>query len=75
MEKEAAEKKTEFTGSGIEVSTFLGHDIPYWLELERQSRNLAVPHLIDEIAGLRARNRFYEQCIKEMNLLMQRMGD
>lgn len=45
---------------------FLGHNVDYWLELERQAQALNAERLIDEIAKLRAKVSFYESRVTEM---------
>jgi len=48
---------------------FLGHNMGYWLELERHAKELSVTHLITEIANLRAKLSFYESRIEEMDMM------
>lgn len=49
------------------METFLGHTIPYWLELEKKAKQLNVVKLIQEIAKLRGKVSFYESRLEEMN--------
>jgi hypothetical protein len=39
---------------------FLGHDVGYWVELQRRAEALEVTDFIQEIAELRGRLSFYE---------------
>ena len=56
---------------GLEMfTTFLGHPVPYWLELERRlsdaGGDLRASELIEEIAALKGKLAFYESRIAEM---------
>lgn len=46
---------------------YLGHDVKYWLELEKRVLTLGVMNYLEEIAILRAKVSFYESRIKEMD--------
>jgi hypothetical protein len=55
---------------------FLGHTHHYWLELQKHieiqdngeaTGEISPERLLEEIANLRSRVRFYESRIKEMN--------
>jgi hypothetical protein len=49
------------------MDTYLGHDIKYWLELQKKAEELKVVDFIQEIADLRGKISFYESRIKQMN--------
>lgn len=55
-------------------ATFLGHEIPYWLELEKKARKLKEVSLIEEISFLRGKVNFYESRLRQMNELLTK-GD
>ena len=46
---------------------FFGKPFDYWLELERQAKNLNATKLLDELAYMRARVSFYEERIDDMS--------
>lgn len=48
------------------MDKFLGHDIKYWIELEKRAEELAVTDFIKEIADLRGKVSFYEDRIIQM---------
>lgn len=54
----------------VESYTFLGHDLPFWIELkERAERNNIVANL-DEIVKLRGKISFYEERLRQMIKVM-----
>lgn len=46
---------------------YMGHDINYWLELQKKADTLDVVKWLEEVAELRAKVSFYESRIKEMS--------
>lgn len=52
------------------MDIFLGHPIPYWLELQKRADALNCVHLLKEIADLYGRVGFYEKRIAELNQFM-----
>lgn len=50
---------------------FLGHDIPFWLELKKKAAQLNVVDLIKEIADLRSKVSFYESRIEQLNIFKE----
>lgn len=52
-------------------STYMGHDINYWLELEKKAEELGVIDYLEEISKLRGKVSFYESRIEQMNRLMK----
>ncbi len=48
-------------------TTYLGHPIEYWIELQDKADQLGVVKWLEEIAELRGKVSFYESRVKEMN--------
>lgn len=46
---------------------FLGHDIAYWVELQKKVDTLEVANYLQEIADLRGKVSFYESRVEELN--------
>ena len=51
---------------------FMGHDMEYWAELERDAIKNDKTDYIQEIANLRARVSFYESRINQLHKFMVR---
>lgn len=56
------------------MDQFLGHPLPYWIELQRRLVDAvpAGPELLVEIVALRGKLAFYESRISEMVAVMER---
>lgn len=52
-------------------STFFGHPVKYWLELEGPVRDMNLEGMVEEIANLRGKVSFYESRIIELNKFME----
>jgi hypothetical protein len=46
---------------------FLGHNMSYWLEVQKNIEKLDIVDYLKEIGDLRAKVSFYESRIDEMN--------
>lgn len=49
------------------MDQFLGHEISYWLELEKRAKSLEAVKFIEEIVELRGKIAFYESRIEQMH--------
>jgi hypothetical protein len=49
------------------MEEYLGHNINYWIELQRKAAHLDVVDWLQEIGNLRAKVSFYESRIKQLH--------
>lgn len=50
----------------MEIDTFLGHDIAFWIELKTRVEENNLTASLEEIVMLRGKINFYESRIKQM---------
>jgi hypothetical protein len=49
-----------------DLAKFMGYPVDYWLELQKQAKEMKTVGLIEEIAKLRGKLNFYESRIQQM---------
>ncbi len=54
------------------ITTFLGENVDFWVELKTHADSLDVTRLISEIATLRAKVSFYESRLADMEMFRKR---
>lgn len=52
------------------MDRFLGHEIKYWLELQKMAEEINATDFIQEIVELKGKISFYESRIEQMSHLL-----
>ena len=50
---------------------FYGHDLPYWIELEKQAQLLNVVHLLEELAAAKQRAYIAEGKLADIQRILE----
>ena len=53
---------------------FLGHNLQYWIELQKRAESFDVVSLIEEIAELHGKVGYYERRLDEIEMFRKRFG-